>query len=269
MDMLNFTEIENVRAIIQENLPCELNDFGKMIRSKIGLYFFKSLGVEITKECLEFLAVVELVHNASLFHDDVIDNELIRREQPTFSSSRGDKVSILYGNLALSNALSILLKFENVEFISALNNCVKKMCFGELLQQKSLNKIPTINEYIEKTRLKTSSLFQFLMKGVSVLSNTNYIEKFESFGDNFGVGFQIANDLADYLKGVENSSDIKNGIYTAPIIYAQSVKFDKLAIDKTKDLIDNYLKRAKGVLDLLGDNEYKRALIGEIECLMK
>ena len=107
------------------------------------------------------------------------------------------------------------------------------------------------------------------MKGVSILSNTNYIEKFESFGDNFGVGFQVANDLTDYLKGVENSSDIKNGIYTAPIIYAQSVKFDKLAIDKTKDLIDNYLKRAKDVLDLLGDNEYKRALIGEIECLMK
>lgn len=269
MDMLNFTELEYVKAIVQENLPCELNDFGKMIRSKIGLCFFKSFGVEITKECLEFLAVVELVHNASIFHDDVIDNELIRREQPTFSSSCGDKVSILYGNLALSSALSILLDFEKFEFVTDLNDCVKKMCFGELLQQKYLNKIPTINEYIEKTKLKTSSLFVFLMKGVSVLSNTDFIEEFESFGDNFGIGFQVANDLTDYLKGVENSSDIKNGIYTAPIIFAQSVKFDKLAIDKTKDLIDNYLKRAKGVLDLLGDNEYKRALIGEIECLMK
>ena len=175
----------------------------------------------------------------------------------------------MYGNIALSNALEILLRLGNSELISAFNACVKKMCLGELLQQEQKGNIPTIEEYLEKTKLKTSSLFEFLMLGVSVYSNVKSNIDLELFGNNFGIFFQISNDLEDYKKGVENSSDIKNGIYTAPVIFANSVKFDNLAIDKTKGLIDNYLRKVREVFDLLRDNEYKRALIGDIECLVK
>ena len=267
--VIEFYELAFISCFVNKNLPCKTNYLGKMIRSKIGLCFFKSLGVNVTKEILDFLVVVELVHNASLFHDDVIDNEDIRREQPTQKSVYGEKTSVLYGNIALSNALEILLRLGNSELISAFNACVKKMCLGELLQQEQKGNIPTIEEYLEKTKLKTSSLFEFLMLGVSVYSNVKSDIDFELFGNNFGIFFQISNDLEDYKKGVESSSDIKNGIYTAPVIFANSVKFDNLAIDKTKGLIDNYLRKVKEVFDLLGDNEYKRALIGDIECLVK
>lgn len=269
MKSVELVELGYVRSIVEDNLPCKLNDLGKMIRSKIGLCFFKSLGVEITKECLEFLAVVELVHNASLFHDDVIDDEDVRRNKQTFKSVYGEKTSVLYGNIALSNALEILLRLGHSELISAFNSCVKKMCLGELLQQEQRGNIPTIEEYLEKTKLKTSSLFEFLMFGILLYSKDKCDIDLELFGSNFGIFFQVSNDLEDYKKGVENSSDIKNGIYTAPVIFANSLKFDKLAIDKTVGLIDNYLRKVKDVFDLLGDNEYKRALIGEIECLMK
>jgi geranylgeranyl pyrophosphate synthase len=260
-------ELDEIRNIMRANLPCELPNVGKMIRSKIGVLFFKALNVSINDDCLKFLSAIELIHNASLFHDDVIDEEDLRRNSLPCSKVYGEKTSILYGNIALSNALKILLELGNITIVNEMNSCVKKMCFGELLQMEQVNKIPTINEYIKKTRLKTSSLFRFLMSGVSILSGAKFKNEFESFGDNYGIGFQIKNDLSDYEKGVENSSDVKNGVFTAPIIFAKSIKQDDMAIAKTKDLIDNYLKRALVVLDIFEKSEYKTALIGVVECL--
>lgn len=264
---MELVELGNIKDIVEANLPLKSANTGKMIRSKIGLYFLKALGVEVNETFLKFLAVIELVHNASLFHDDVIDNEDERRNSPALNKVYGEKTTVLYGNIALANAMTILLDIGNLELITEMNNCVKKMCYGELMQQEQLNKILTINEYIKKTRLKTASLFRYLMSGLSILLNHEYKTEFENFADNFGIGFQISNDLSDYLNGVENSSDIKNGVFTAPVIYAKSIKTDTVAIDKTKDLIDNYLKRARGVLDFLNDGEYKTALIGVIKCL--
>ena len=264
---MNFVELGTIKSIIEANLPLKYGNKGKLVRSKIGLYFLKSLNIDIDDKFLKFLSVIELIHNASLFHDDVIDNEDNRRNEPSLNKVYGDKKSVLYGNIVLTNAMSILLEIGNISLINEMNSCVKKMCYGELMQQEQLNNIPSINEYIKKSRLKTASLFRYMMMGLSVLSDNKYKNEFESFGDNYGIGFQISNDLSDYLKGIEKSKDIKNGIYTAPVIYAKSIKTDSLAIDKTKDLIDNYLKRARGVLDLLEESEYKTALIGVIKCL--
>lgn len=258
---MNLVELGKIKTIVEANLPLKTDNAGKMIRSKIGLYFLKSLGVEVDETFLKFLAVVELVHNASLFHDDVIDNEDERRNSPALNKIYGEKTSVLYGNITLSNAMTILLEIGNIGLITEMNNCVKKMCYGELIQQEQLNKIPTINEYIKKTRLKTASLFRYMMSGLSMLLNNKCRTELESFGNNYGIGFQICNDLKDV------SSDIKSGVYTAPVIYANSINIDSVAIDKTKDLIDNYLKRARGVLDFLEESEYRTALIGVIKCL--
>lgn len=264
---MELVELGKIREIVDANLPLSLGNNGKMIRSKIGLYLLKSLGIEVDDTFIKFLSVVELVHNASLFHDDVIDNEDERRNFPSLNKVYGNKIAILHGNIILSNAITILLEIGNDELVSEMNDCVKKMCYGELLQQKQINKIPSMDEYIEKTSLKTASLFRYMMLGLSILLGGKYKTEFENFAENFGIAFQISNDLKDYLKGLKESDDIKNGVYTAPIIYAKSIKIDSVAIDKTKDLIDNYLKRARRVLDFLEEGEYKTALIGVIKCL--
>lgn len=267
---MKLDELGKIKNILEANLPLKIENQGKMLRSKIGLLFLKMFDIVIEEKYLKFLAIIELIHNASLFHDDVIDDETFRRGQDSLNKVYGEKKSILFGNLTLSNTLSLLLEFDNLDLIADMNNCVKKMCYGELLQQDKLNKIPTINEYIKKTRLKTASLFKYMMSGLVVLSGLKFKDEFESFGDNFGVGFQISNDLKDYISGVENSSDVKNGVFTAPIIYAKSVKMDFSAIAKTKDLMDNYLKRAINIVDNLGINSNKKVkseLIGVIECL--
>lgn len=264
---MELIELGKIEDIVRLNLPVGSENIGKMIRSRIGLYFLKALDIDVDDTFVKFLTVVELIHNASLLHDDVIDNGDERRNSPALNKVYGEKTSVLYGNITLVNAMSILLDIGDLELITEMNNCVKKMCYGELMQQKHLNKIPTINEYIKKTRLKTASLFRYMMSGLSILLNGQYRTEFESFGDNYGIGFQISNDLADYSGGAEHSSDIKNGIFTAPVIYAKSIKTDTVAIDKTNDLMDNYLKRARGVLDFLNESEYKTALIGVIKCL--
>lgn len=267
---MKLDELGEIKNILEANLPLKIANQGKMLRSNIGLLFLKMFDINIDENYLKFLAIIELIHNASLFHDDVIDDETFRRGEKSTNKIYGEKKSILYGNLTLSNAFSLLSEFNNMDLISDMNNCVKKMCYGELLQQDKLNKIPTINEYIKKTRLKTASLFKYMMSGLVVLSGLKFKDEFESFGDNFGVGFQISNDLKDYISGVENSSDVKNGVFTAPIIYAKSVKMELSAIAKTKDLMDNYLKRAKNIVDNLGINsnkKFKSELIGVIECL--
>lgn len=267
---MELVELGKIKELVCANLPIEVENLGKMIRSRVGLYFLKGLNIQLDEKFLKFLTVVELIHNASLFHDDVIDNEQIRRDKPSLNSVYGNKSSILYGNIALSNATDILLELGYTELISEMNNCVKKMCFGELMQQGQFNNIPKLEDYLEKTKLKTASLFEYMMFGLSLLSGGKYRAEFVSFADSFGMGFQISNDLADYLKGLENSDDIGNGVYTAPIIYSQSVKIDSVAIDKTKGLIDNYLERAIAVLDEIGDNfdnDCKTALIGVIKCL--
>lgn len=260
-------ELKNIKTIIKTNLPINPNSESKMIRSKLGILVLKGLNLKITNPVLNFLAAIELIHNASLFHDDVIDNEILRRGTKSLNATLGEKTAVLYGNITLSNATKLLLQLDSTTLIEKMNNCIKKMCEGELIQIAQKGNIPTINEYLRKSKLKTASLFEFLMEGLSLLSKTPYTTELKNFGENFGIAFQINNDLSDYLKGVKKSSDIKNKIYTAPIIYANSIKDDKLAIDKTTSLIDNYCTRAEDILSLLGDSSYKTTLIGVIKCL--
>ncbi|MCM1265827.1 MAG: polyprenyl synthetase family protein, partial [Candidatus Gastranaerophilales bacterium] len=127
--------------------------------------------------------------------------------------------------------------------------------------------ITTIEEYLQKTELKTASLFESMIDGLFLLLNLDNFLK--DFGTNYGTAFQIKNDLDDYKQGLLNSKDIKNKIYTAPIIFLNEVKFDNNAIEKTSILIDNCSRRAIMALENLRDSEYKTSLIGEIKCLMK
>lgn len=256
------TELNKIKSIITQNLPFVESDFGKMIRSKIGVAIIKSYNLEPTLY-LDFLACIELIHNASLLHDDVIDDETTRRGRENIKTKHNNKTSILYGDLILTNALELLSTYENINIIKHFNQTVSNMCKGELLQNNQLYTIPTFEKYIEKSKLKTASLFEFLIIGLHIISHNKISLKTE-FGTNFGIAFQIKNDL-DNIK--ENNSDILNGIYTAPVIYSNSIDITSEALEKTQCLIDNYRSKCITNLSEIEDNEYKKELIGVVECL--
>ena len=256
------SEIEIIKDVIAKNLPYMETDFGKMIRAKIGVLFLKAKNQD-TMRFLPFLSAIELIHTSSLLHDDVIDNENFRREKANIKTKHGNKTSVLYGDMVLSNALKLISDYNSTELIKSFNSTLNNMCRGEILQQTSLGIIPTMDEYIEKSRLKTASLFEFILDGINIISENRLILPVE-FGTYFGIAFQIKNDLDNVCN---TKSDIKNGIYTAPVIYSQNMEDLDSGIEKTLGLIDNYRERCIKQLSEYEDNIYIRKLIEVVECL--
>lgn len=259
-------ELSFIKSCVKEYLPFEISDYGKMIRSKLGLCILHCMDIGITDNHYKFLTAIELIHNASLLHDDVIDEDIERRNQPNIRTIYNNKTSILYGDVAISNVLEILTDIGEIEIIKGFNRTLKRMCEGELAQYNNLNKIPDIDEYINKSDLKTGSLFTFLAEGINILTSCKISDSIADFCHNFGISFQIKNDLDNILT---DKSDIKNGIYTAPVIYSNGIDITKEAIEKTKYLIDNYRSKCINSLSEIKESPYKEELIGVVECLTK
>lgn len=261
MDCIN-KELCIIKEGVSKNLPYQINEYGKLLRSKIGLLILKMYGIEPTDVHLKFLTAIELTHTASLHHDDVIDNETTRRNSQTINSLKGNKLSVLYGNLILTNALKIILSIDNT-LAEHFNETIQDMCKGELLQNSQLYSLPSLEDYIEKSRLKTASLFKMVGQGLKILS-ADIPQNMIDFTENFGIGFQIKNDLDNLLT---TKTDIENGIYTAPLIYSGETEITEYGIEKTKALIDNYIQKGFTYLEKERDNQYKKELIGVMQCL--
>ena len=262
MDCIN-KELCIIKEGVSENLPYQITEYGKLLRSKIGLLILKMYEIEPTDTHLKFLTAIELTHTASLHHDDVIDNETTRRNSQTINSLKGNKLSVLYGNLILTNALKIILATDNTILSKHFNETIQDMCKGELLQNSQLYSLPSLEDYIEKSRLKTASLFKMGGQGLKILS-ADIPQNMIDFTENFGIGFQIKNDLDNLLT---TKTDIENGIYTAPLIYAGGTEITEYGIEKTKALIDNYIQKGLNYLEKERDNQYKKELIGVMQCL--
>ena len=246
----------DLESIIKNFLSKE----SKMIRSKISCLFFEG---DIVEEQYKIMAATELIHNASLIHDDTIDDSLIRRGETSINNTYGSKFAVIAGDYLMSLAVKQLLELNNNDILQIFMNAISKMCIGESEQYFSKNKIPELNDYIKKSRYKTAELFNACLTSMSLYSNKNP----EDLGLNFGIAFQIKNDLDDYRKGINLSQDIKDGIYTAPVILLNSIEYSETAIEKTLDLIDNYCRRAKFIINKMDNNKYKRCLTEIIDNL--
>lgn len=250
-------ESQSLQAVLKEFLSRE----SKLIRSIVTILFLKSANERINDEQYAILVATELIHNASLIHDDTIDENDLRRDKESINKTFGDKFSIIAGDYVTTLAVQELLKLNNNDVLRIYFETISKMCEGESFQYFQRNKIPTLEEYLRKTQYKTAELFKACLVSCSIYSKTKILEEARFFATNYGIAFQIKNDLDDYNLGIDCSSDIKQGIYTAPIIFANSVENNMYAIEKTLDLIDNYCKRAKSALVSLPDNEYTRSLM--------
>ncbi len=249
-------ESQNLQDVLKEFLSRK----SKLIRSIVAILFLKSANEIITDEQYSILAATELIHNASLIHDDAIDENVIRRGKDSINSKFGDKFSIIAGDYVTTLATQELLKLANNDVLQIYFETISKMCEGESLQYFQKGKIPTLDEYLKKTQYKTAELFKACLVASSIYSKNQMLVEAREFAINYGIAFQIRNDLEDYKRGIDNSSDIQQGIYTAPVIFADSVENNAFAIEKTMDLIDNYCQRAKVALLNLSDNDYALSL---------
>ena len=259
-----FLEILPKSCEIYSDLEQFLKSPSKRIRSVLALLYLRAIGVEVDENQLELLMIVELIHNASLIHDDVIDEEKIRRSQKNINSKFGNKMAIISGDYLLSVVMEKLTRLGKLELFEIFSKTIKEMCEGEILQYSNLYKIPTLEDYLKKTYQKTGSLFEACVLGCVMLSISQEVENAKEFSKNFGIAFQIRDDIENILKG---GNDIKEGVYNAPIIFSGSIDNPVAGIEKSKVLLNNYLDIAQKCLCGMDESEYKSALKKLLELL--
>ena len=259
-----FLEILPKSCEIYSDLEKFLKSPSKRIRSVLALLYLRAIGVEVDENQLELFMIVELIHNASLIHDDVIDEEKIRRSQKNINSKFGNKMAIISGDYLLSVVMEKLTRLGKLELFEIFSKTIKEMCEGEILQYSNLYKIPTLEDYLKKTYQKTGSLFEACVLGCVMLLTSQEVENAKEFSKNFGIAFQIRDDIENILKG---GNDIKEGVYNAPIIFSGSIDNPVAGIEKSKVLLNNYLDIAQKCLCGMDESEYKSALKKLLELL--
>lgn len=265
---LSLIETELISSIdlspsMDEALQSFLSNKPKRIRPLVALLYLRAVNVNPTAKHYSFLTAIEIIHNASLIHDDVVDEAETRRGNKTFNKIFNNKTAILTGDYLLSVALEKLNSLNSPKTIAMCANTLKEMCRGEVNQYFNKFKITSIEEYLKKTEQKTAKLFQTAVCGAMTLSGKNDLDAPEIFSRAFGMAFQIRDDILNItrretLKPSQN--DIKSGIYNAPVIFADKTSNLDEGIEKSKTLLDNYIIEAKNTLEISENNKYNQAL---------
>ena len=213
-------------SLVDEMTSYHLRTGGKRLRALLTLGSAKICGYSKGSRDVNLAACVELIHAATLMHDDVIDNSEIRRGKKTLNSIWGNQSSILVGDYLLSRCFEMMVEDGNLEILKLLSTTSAEISQGEVLQLQHKGEIDMLEEtYLKIISAKTASLFAAATKVGSILANKeNKIkEALEFYGKNLGLTFQIADDSLDYnseLKffGKKIGNDFYEGKITLPII---------------------------------------------------
>ena len=229
-------------SLVDEMTNYHLRTGGKRLRALLTLGSAKICGYSKGSRDVNLAACVELIHAATLMHDDVIDNSEIRRGKKTLNSIWGNHSSILVGDYLLSRCFEMMVEDGNLEILKLLSTTSAEISQGEVLQLQHKGEIDMLEEtYLKIISAKTASLFAAATKVGSILSNKeNKIkEALEFYGKNLGLTFQIADDTLDYnseLKffGKKIGNDFYEGKVTLPIIllYQKTNTNEKIELKK-------------------------------------
>lgn len=207
---------------------------GKRIRPAIVLLISRAtmLDSDITLRHRRLAEITEMIHTASLVHDDVVDGSEVRRNVPTVNSLYNNGVAVLAGDFLFGQSAWYLANLDNLEVVKLLSEVIKDMAEGEILQ--ALNRFDTtitLEAYLKKTYNKTASLIANSAKAAGLLSgvSTDFAENLYGYGRNIGLAFQIVDDILDFTASTEAlgkpaGSDLISGNLTLPVLYALEEK---------------------------------------------
>jgi len=212
--------------LVQKISDYHLKTGGKRLRALLTLGSSKLCGYLKGGRDINLAACIELIHGATLLHDDVIDNSDMRRGKKTINIIWGNQSSILAGDYLLSRCFEMMVEDGNLEVLKLLSSTSAKIAQGEILQLQHKGEIDMLEEtYLKIIYSKTAALFSAATKVGAILSKKNNKEKeaLEFYGKNLGLTFQIADDTLDYnseinLFGKKIGNDFYEGKITLPII---------------------------------------------------
>ena len=212
--------------LVQKISDYHIKTGGKRLRALLTLGSSKLCGYLKGGRDINLAACVELIHGATLLHDDVIDNGNIRRGKKTTNVIWGNQSSILAGDYLLSRCFEMMVEDGNLEILKLLSSTSAKIAQGEILQLQHKGEVDMLEEtYLKIISSKTAVLFSAATKVGAILAERNNKEKeaLEFYGKNLGLTFQIADDTLDYnsninLFGKNTGNDFYEGKITLPII---------------------------------------------------
>ena len=260
--------------LIHKMVDYHLKTGGKRLRALLTLESAKLCGYRKGGRDINLAACVELIHSATLMHDDVIDNAEIRRGKKTLNTIWGNQSSILVGDYLLSRCFEMMVEDGNLEVLRLLSSTSSEIAQGEILQLQHKGEIDMLEEtYLKIISSKTASLFAAATKVGAILADRNlkYKEALEFYGKNLGLTFQIADDTLDYNSelisfGKKIGNDFFEGKITLPIIllYQKISNLDKVKLKSFFDKKERGNDELDYVLDLIKKNNiiddcYKKA----------
>ncbi|MFM7559328.1 solanesyl diphosphate synthase, partial [Cylindrospermopsis raciborskii] len=268
---------------------------GKRIRPAIVLLISRATTLEedISLGHRRLAEITEMIHTASLVHDDVVDESDIRRGVPTVHSLFGNRIAVLAGDFLFAQSSWYLANLDNLEVVKLLSEVIMDLAAGEI--QQGLNRFDTnlsIETYLKKSYYKTASLIANSAKAAGILSNVSSesANNLYNYGKDLGLAFQIVDDILDFTGSMDTlgkpaASDLKSGNLTAPVLFAleeqpslevlierefaqegdleQAVKLisDSQGIPRARELANHHASLAKQHIADLEPSESKQALI--------
>ena len=240
--------------LVQKMTDYHLDTGGKRLRALLTLGSAKMCGYSKGTRDINLAACVELIHSATLMHDDVIDNGSLRRGKKTINKIWDNHSSVLVGDYLLSRCFEMIVEDGNLEVLKLLSSTSSKIAQGEVLQLQHQGEVDMLEEtYLKIISAKTAELFAAATKVGAILSDMKNKEKeaLEFYGRNLGLTFQIADDTLDYnselkLFGKKIGKDFYEGKTTLPII----LLFQKADNNEKEKLKEVFLKKIRDENDL-------------------
>ena len=290
--MLESIEIED--AEIHQAIVTMLQQGGKMIRPAYLTLFANWSKNGKPQEVRAVAAALELLHVATLLHDDVIDEADMRRGQATLNARYGNRVAIYAGDYVLTSCYRLLSEYaEDLEGVSLPTNGMARVVEGELAQMRNRYRYDLgLQEYLKRIEGKTAQLFMVSCYMGAKLGEMEDALRVKKIGQQIGMAFQILDDILDYQATAQEFGkpvleDVTQGIYTAPLIYAMEKDSQKIipllekkqeiseqerlllrklvhdfgGVQKAQQLAQQYTNQALSQIDRLPESDMKDILI--------
>ncbi|MDR0830519.1 MAG: polyprenyl synthetase family protein [Prevotellaceae bacterium] len=267
-DLKKFNEIfstafQSEESLLKKALSYLTPQRGKQIRPVLVILSAKICG-DITPISHYLASAFELLHCASLIHDDVVDNSEQRRNRPSLNAIFDNKTSVLVGDFLMAKSANFVYKIGDLEFLNIINELTSQIVEGEMFQSEHAHNFLTEADYYKIISRKTAALFSVCTKSGAISANANeqQIKALAEFGENFGMCFQIKDDIFDYTTkniGKPTFNDVQEGKITLPLLYSCEQAnekendriYDIINKDKInehdKSFITKFLKKYNGI----------------------
>ncbi|MBR1977683.1 polyprenyl synthetase family protein [bacterium] len=249
-------ELKNILKGLDCTYINEIGDFifapSKRLRPRLIFAACKALNKPIDTEQIKLAVAIELLHSATLAHDDVIDNSCMRRGKSSFFGELGSHGAVLIGDYILAIMLKILADIGSSDVTRLYSEYIMRVIQGEFSQMKNKNVVRTEEEYIKVCAQKTASLFELALSSVFCNEAEELRTELIAYAQNFGIAFQIKNDIADF-EG--DGADCKNGTYTLPSILKEKGFSNSEIKVQCEGRIAKYAETALGAIQNLKINK--------------